>query len=164
MKIPKRRRLENRTDYGKRLKLLKSNKPRVLFRRSNKYISSQYIESIESQDFVKINVNSKDLLNYGWPKEFSGSLKSIPASYLTGFLIGKKIVKEKLETPILDVGMIRMINKNKAFAFLSGLKDAGVKIKVKEECFPEKERVEGKELKEDFSKKFNEIKSKMEKI
>jgi ribosomal protein L18 len=48
------------------------------------------------------------LLNYGWPKELSGSLKSITASYLTGLLIGKKIIKEKLETPILDVGMMRL--------------------------------------------------------
>jgi large subunit ribosomal protein L18 len=164
MKIPKRRRLENKTDYRKRLKLLKGNKPRVLFRKSNRYIISQYVESIEAQDFIKINVTSKDLLNYGWPKDFSGSLKSIPASYLTGLLIGKKIIKAKLETPILDVGMIRMINKNKVFAFLMGLKEAGVNINVSEEHFPEKERVEGKNLKEDFSKKFNEIKLKIEKV
>jgi large subunit ribosomal protein L18 len=164
MKIPKRRRRENKTDYLKRLKLLKSGKPRIVFRKSNKYIYSQYVESKEAQDFVKLSVCSKELLNYGWPKELSGSLKSITASYLTGLLIGKKIIKEKLETPILDVGMMRVIRKNKIFAFLKGLIDSGIEMPFNEEYFPEEERIQGKELKEDFSKKFNEIKLKIEKI
>ena len=159
MKTLKRRRKDNKTDYGKRLKLLKSERPRIVFRKTNRYIIAQYITSEETRDKVEIGVNSKQLLNYGWPKEFEESLKSIPASYLTGLLIGKKILKVKGENPIVDLGMIRNIHKTKVFAFLKGIIDAGVKIKHKEETFPDEEIIMGKHLKKDFSEIFNKIKS-----
>jgi large subunit ribosomal protein L18 len=163
MKVSKRRRTESKTDYLKRLKLLKSEAPRVIFRKTNKYIIAEYVVSKEAQDKVEIGITSKKLKNYGWPDEFSGSLKSVPASYLTGLLIGKEIIKNKLKTPIVDFGMIRVISKNRTFAFIKGLVDAGVKIKCSEEDFPDEERISGKNLKEDFSKIFKEIKSKIEK-
>ena len=163
MKISKRRRIENKTDYSKRLKLLKSETPRLVFRKTNRYVLAQYIVSIEAQDKIEIGISSKNLSTYGWPKEFEGSLKSLTASYLTGYLIGKQITKKKLETPIIDFGMIRVIAKNKAFAFLKGVADAGVEVNCEEENFPEQERIEGKNMKKDFSKTFKEIKSKIDK-
>ena len=162
MRIAKRRRRENKTDYLNRLKLLKGGKPRVLFRKTNKYIISQYVTSKEAQDKVELTVNSRDLKIYGWPKEFEGGLKSIPASYLTGYLIGKAIKKQGLETPIVDLGMIRVIYKTKAYAFIKGLIDSGLEIQCKEEAFPEEERIKGKKLKKDFSNIFEEIKSKID--
>ena len=161
--IQKRRRRENKTDYSKRLKLLKSEKPRLVFRRTNLYIISQYVESIEAQDKIVFGITSKKLLNYGWPENFKGSLKSIPAAYLTGYLTAKKILKEKLKTPIIDFGMLRTNHKTKVFAYLKGLIDAGIEISCKEEAFPDEEAIEGKHLKEDFTKSFNEIKSKIDK-
>lgn len=163
MRVAKRRRRENKTDYLNRLKLLKSGKPRVVFRRTNKYVISQYVTSKQAQDKVEMTINSRDLMNYGWPKEFSGSLKSLPASYLTGYLIGKQIKNKKLKTPIVDLGMVRTIYKTKSYAFIKGLVDSGVEIKCKEEAFPEEERIQGKNLKKDFSSKFNEIKLKIDK-
>ncbi len=163
MKVQKRRRRENKTDYLNRLKLLKSGKPRIVFRKTNRYIISQYITSKEAQDKVEIETNSRELLAKTWPKEFAGSLKSIPASYLTGFLMAKKILKAKKEPPIVDFGMIKTLHKTKVFAFIKGLIDAGLKIPCKEEAFPEKERIEGANLKENFSKTFIKIKSKLEK-
>jgi large subunit ribosomal protein L18 len=162
MKVSKRRRNENKTDYMKRIKLLKSESPRLIFRKTNRYVLSQYITSKEAQDKIEIGISSKLLESYGWPKEFSGSLKSLPASYFTGLLIGKEILKKKLETPIIDFGMIRVISKNKAFAFLKGVADSGVIVNCPEENFPEQERIEGKNLKQDFSKVFKEIKLKIE--
>ena len=88
-----------------------------------------------------------------------GSLKTLPASYLIGLLMGRKILKEKKETPIVDFGMIRSIHKTKVFAFLKGLVDAGVKIKHEEKIFPSEDRISGKHLREDFSKTFEKIKS-----
>ena len=163
MKVDKKRRKANKTDYLKRINLLKSGTPRVVFRKTNKYILSQYVTSKEAQDKVIMSINSTDLKKYGWPQEFQGSLKSIPASYLTGFLIGKKIIKQKLENPIVDLGMIRILYKTKVYAFLKGLKDSGVEIKCDEKMFPEEERIKGKNLKKDFSKTFEKIKSKIEK-
>ena len=155
MKTVKKRRKEGKTDYSKRIKLLKSGRPRVLFRKTNRYIISQYVISKEAKDKVIIGVNSKSLLKYGWPKEKTGSLKSLSASYLTGYLMGKKILKNKLEEPIVDFGMIRTIHKTKVFAFLKGLIDSGIKIKCKEEAFPEEKRI----IKEGI--KVDEIKSKI---
>src|SRR3989338_5454933 len=147
MRVLKRRREEGKTDYLKRLKLLKSGVPRIVFRKTNRYAIGQYIISKETKDFAEIGVSSKQFLKKGWPKEFAGSLKSIPASYLVGF----------------DLGMIRNIHKAKSFAFLKGLVEAGVKIKCDKETFPEDERIKGKHLKNDFSKFFEKIKSTMEK-
>ena len=161
MKTLKRRRKENKTDYANRLKLLKSEKPRIVFRKTNRYIIAQYVTSEDAQDKIEIGTNSKQLMKYGWPKEFAGSLKSISASYLTGFLIGKKIIHEKSqkaeplagsskiqtkETPIVDIGMIRNLHGSKVFGFLKGLKDSGVKIKCDEKFFPSKEKIEIKKI------------------
>lgn len=164
MKTLKRRRKQGKTDYLKRIKLLKSNKPRVVFRRTNKYIIAQYVTSKNAQDKVILEAKSKELLKSGWPKDFQGSLKSIPASYLTGFLIGKKILKNKLENPIIDFGMIRTIHKTRVYGFLKGLIDSGIKINCDNETFPEEERIKGKNLKKDFSETFKEIKSKIESL
>lgn len=161
MKTLKRRRLENKTDYLKRMKLLKSEAPRVVFRKTNRYVIAQYVESHEAKDKVVIGLTSKKLKEFGWPEKFEGSLKSISASYLTGLLIGKEIAEKKLKIPIIDFGMTRVLSKNRTFAFIKGLVDAGIEIKCDEENFPEEERIEGKNLKEDFSKHFKEIKEKI---
>lgn len=141
MKVAKRRRRENKTDYLARKIMLKSGKPRIVFRKTNKYVIAQYVLSKEAKDIVTFGVTSKILLKHGWPEESKGSLKSIPASYLIGYFMGKKILKDKLETPIVDLGMIRTVYKSKVFAFIKGLKDSGLEILSKDEAFPE---IEGK--------------------
>lgn len=163
MKTQKRRQKECKTDYHKRIKLLKGNSPRIVFRKTNRFIIAQYITSKQAQDKIELGITSKDLLNYGWPKEFAGSLKSISAAYFTGFLIGKKIIEKKLEQPIVDLGMLRNIHKSKFYSFLKGLKDAGVDINCSKEFFPEEDRIKGKNLKKDISKVFDKIKSNIEK-
>ena len=156
MKTIKRRRKENRTDYTKRLKQVKSGMPRIVFRKTNRFIISQYVQSKKAQDKVDLTLNSKSLELFGWPKEFSGSLKSIPAAYLLGLLTGKKIPESEF---IIDFGMQRMIHKNTNYAFIKGLIDSGKKIKCKKETFPEENRILGKNLKKDFSKHFDAIKN-----
>jgi len=162
MKTLKRRRKENKTDYSNRIKFLKSGKPRIVFRKTNKYVIAQYVISKQAQDKIVIGLSSKILLKYGWPKELDGSLKSISASYLLGLLIGKKIIKEKLESPIIDFGMIRSLHKTKIYGFLKGLIDAGVEIKCSKETFPDENQIKGKYMIEDFSKIFETVKSKVE--
>jgi len=162
MRTQKRRRKENKTDYLKRLKLLKGEKPRIIFRKTNKLIISEYIASKEAQDSVVFGFDSRKLNEYGWPKNSQGSLKSTTASYLTGYLTGKNIIKQKLDTPILDAGMNRAIHKNKIYAFLKGLIDAGIKINCKKEFFPEESRIKGQHLKNKIP--FDEIKLKIDKL
>ncbi len=162
MKVQKRRRRENKTDYLKRLKLLKSDKPRLVFRKTNKYIIAQYVLSDEAQDKIEFGVNTKNLLKYGWPESAKGSLKSISASYLLGYLVAKRILKEKREKPILDFGMIQSLHKTKVFAFIKGLIDSGLDIPTKEEAFPEEERIKGKDMKNKID--IEKIKLNLEKL
>ena len=153
--IKKRRRLEGKTDYRKRAKLLLSGKPRIVFRKTNRYIVGQYVKSEEAQDSVAVGLTSKELLDYGWPLTMAGSLKSIPASYLAGFLLGKKILdREEKAKSIFDIGLIRNVKKSRAYAFLKGIIDSGVEIKGKEELFPDEKKLKGINLKNraDFDK------------
>ena len=159
MKVNKRRRREAKTDYAKRIKLLKSNSPRIVFRKTNRYLIAQYIVSKEAKDSVKVGANTKELLKFGWPKEFSGSLKSISASYLLGLLATKKIKEKKLDKAVIDFGMIKMIHKTKTYAFIKGLNDAGLEINCKEEFYPDESRLKGEHLKNKIP--FEEIKSKL---
>lgn len=159
MKIDKRRRREAKTDYAKRIKLLKGNFPRIVFRRTNKYLIAQYVTSQEAQDRIELSSNSKELLRFGWPKEFPGSLKSISAAYLLGLLMSKKIKEKKLKKPIVDFGMIKILHKTKTYAFLKGLKDGGLDIACRKEVYPDEDRIEGKHMKNKIP--FEKIKSKL---
>ena len=123
----RQRRLKAKTDYKARLALLKSGKSRIVVRKTNRYIIVQIVESNNAQDKVLFGVTSKILLAKGWPKEKSGSLKSLAASYLTGLLVGKE-AKEKTKEAILDFGMHRNIQKSRLYAVLKGIVDSGLKI------------------------------------
>ncbi|MEK6817295.1 MAG: 50S ribosomal protein L18 [Nanoarchaeota archaeon] len=160
MRTLKRRRKEYRTDYKKRFALLKSRLPRIVFRKTNKYLIAQYIKSKEAQDTILFGLDSKELLKYGWPEK--ESIKSIPASYLTGYLMGKKIMLKKLEKPIIDFGMARVIHKTRAPAFIKGLIDSGIKIECEKENFPEESRIRGEHLKNKIP--FDEIKLKIDNL
>lgn len=151
MKIAsKRRRHENKTNYSKRMKLLQGRKSRVVIRKSNKYIILQYVESKAAQDAVKASTISKDLLDYGWPKEKMGSLKSLGAAYLTGLLFGKKI--NKLAPAILDLGLIRSTKESRAYSAVKGINDSGFKLPCGEQVFPTEERIKSENIKAFFDK------------
>ncbi|MEM0465221.1 MAG: 50S ribosomal protein L18 [Candidatus Pacearchaeota archaeon] len=159
MKISKIRRIKNKTNYRKRLILLKSKSPRLVIRKTNKYINIQIIESKNALDKVLFHVCSKELLKYGWPKEKKGSLKSLPAAYLSGFLLGK-IAKDFKKIVILDTGLIPSTKGSRIYAAVKGAFDSGIKINFNEKIMPSKDRIEGKSigLSEIFEKVKNNIK------
>ncbi len=159
MKTIKKRRKTGKTDYRARLKLLKSSLPRIVIRKTNRYVLAQYVKSDESQDSVLIGVNSKELLKYGWEKESRNSLKSVPACYFVGLLLGKKIKNIEDKETILDIGLARNVKKSRVYAVLKGLVDSGIKIKYKKEVFPDEKRIRGEHLKNkiDFEKIKNKI-------
>jgi large subunit ribosomal protein L18 len=150
MKLDKKRRQENKTNYKKRLNLLKGKFPRLVVRKTNKYLIIQVIESIDAQDKVIASVNTKELLKYGWNEKKKGSLKSLPAGYLAGFLIGKKLKnKEKI---ILDSGLIPNTPGSRVYAVVKGVSDSGIKINFNEKIIPSKEKLEGKNIGIEFNK------------
>lgn len=127
MRSIRQRRLQARTDYKARFNLLKSGKARVVIRKTNQYIIAQLVTSANAQDHVVASVISKDLLAKGWPKEKSGSLKSLPAAYLTGYMLGKRVVAKHKEA-IVDFGMQRNIHKSRLYAVVQGVVDAGITL------------------------------------
>ena len=156
MRTQRRRRKESKTDYKLRLKLLKSGKERIVIRKTNKYIIIQSIKSIESKDSVVMGVTSKELLNHGWDKKFEGSLKSLPAAYLTGLLFAKMAGKNHY---IVDLGMVRTIAGNRIFAAVKGLIDGGIKINANEEVFPSEDRLNGEHLKDEVKTVIQKVKT-----
>ncbi len=150
--LPKRRRRENKTNYLKRKRLLEGRKPRIVIRKTNRYIILQFVESKFAQDKITHSVNSKELLEHGWPKEAAGSLKSIAAAYLSGLLFGKKIAGEKDKKAILDIGLVKSTKGSRIYAGLKGIIDSGIQINCKKEMLPEEKRIQNSKAKDFFDK------------
>jgi len=158
MRTMKRRRKESKTDYKLRLGLLRSGKSRIVIRKTNKYMIVQAVESVEAQDKVIKGVSSKDLISNGWDVKFKGSLKSVPAAYLTGLLLAKNL---KGKNFILDLGMTKTIAGNRSYAVVKGLIDGGLNINANEKVFPSEDRLNGKHMSEDVQKVISKLKSKL---
>jgi len=152
MKTPRRRRLEAKTDYKARLALLKSEKTRIVIRKTNHYIIIQIVKSEIAQDKVLTGNTSKILLSKGLPPESSGSLKSLGAAYLTGFLVGKQAIKLGINEAILDAGMNRNIKNSRIYAALKGAVDAGLKIPHSEKVLPPMESIKSEKISKIFDK------------
>lgn len=141
-KMPLKRRREFKTNYKKRLKLLLSGKPRLVVRKTNRYIIAQIVESKEGQDFTKIGITSKILKKYGWKYSF----KNLPACYLTGLIIGKLALKNGVKEAILDIGLNKSTKGNRVYTVLKGALDAGLKIPHSEEILPSEDRIRGEHI------------------
>jgi len=140
--LPLRRKREGRTNYKKRLALLKSGKPRLVIRRSNKHILLQLIAYVPDGDKVLLTISSKALLKQGW----THSTKSVPAAYFTGVLLGKAAKEKKVTDAIVDLGLQQHQAGNRICAAIKGAIDGGLKIPVSEEIFPSADRLNGMHL------------------
>ena len=138
-KLDKKRKREGKTNYTKRLRLLQGGHSRLVIRKSARYITLQVVNSNKAQDNVLYTVSTKDLLSCGWPKEKQGSLKSLGAAYLTGFLLAKRMKKGSL---ILDSGLIPHTKGSRLYAAVKGIADGGVTIPFDEAVVPDKKRIE----------------------
>lgn len=141
-KVKFRRRREGKTDYLKRLSLLKSRKPRVVVRKTNKYIIVQFVKFNERGDEVIAYAFSKELARFGWP--YGG--KNLPAAYLTGYLAGLRAKKAGVAEAILDIGRFPSTKGSRLYAALKGVLDAGVKVPHSPEILPEDERIRGEHI------------------
>lgn len=157
-RLPFRRRREGKTDYRKRLALLKSGKPRVVVRKSNKNIRVQFAVYEREGDIIKAAATGSDLRKYEWDY----SLSSIPAAYLTGLLAGKRALKNGITEGVLDIGLYTPVRGARIFAALKGVVDAGVEVPHSEEILPSEDRLYGKHISEEVTEKVEKVKSKIE--
>ncbi|WP_408957540.1 50S ribosomal protein L18 [Natrinema sp. 74] len=143
-KVPMRRRREVRTDYHQRLRLLKSGKPRLVARKSNKHTTAQLITPGPQGDETLASAHSSDLEEYGWDAPTS----NISAAYLTGLLAGTRAVDAGLEEAVLDIGLNTATPGNKVFAVQEGAIDAGLDIPHNDSVLADWSRTRGEHIAE----------------
>jgi large subunit ribosomal protein L18 len=137
-----RRRRAGLTDYRRRLKLLRGNKPRAVVRVSNTRTTCQLVSWAKEGDLVTATVTGSDLLKkYGWPESFSQ--KSVSASYLVGFAMGKAAIASGATEAVLDIGLAASTPGGRVFSALKGMVDAGLDIPHGENVLPDEGRLAG---------------------
>lgn len=134
-----RRTRQGKTNYDKRLKLLLSGKPRIVLRRSNRFVLAQFIEYFPSGDKVNASVSSKELLKFGW----KGSLNNRSSAYLTGLIFAKKIGGKEC---IFDIGLQTSLKGCVLYSFAKGCLDGGLKFNCSESMFPSDDVISGKNI------------------
>lgn len=158
-----KRKREGRTNYRKRLKLLASDKPRLVVRKHLRSVDIQLVEFSLDGDRVILTVSSNQLVKLGW-KFNRGNL---PASYLAGLMFGKKAVNLGIKEAVLDIGLNDSVKGSIFYAVLKGVVDAGVKVPHAEDVMPSEDRIKGLHIKkylnkaEDLPEQFDVIKKKI---
>ncbi|MCD6477365.1 MAG: 50S ribosomal protein L18 [Candidatus Aenigmarchaeota archaeon] len=143
-----RRRREKKTNYRRRLGLVKSGRTRLVIRKSLKNMVIQFIDYNEKGDQTLLTVNSKLLKKKGWKY----STGNVPSSYLLGLLAGTMAKKKNITDAILDIGLQRSTKGSRIYAALKGVIDAGVNVPADESIFPSEERIKGKHISDYTSK------------
>ncbi|MDO8555766.1 MAG: 50S ribosomal protein L18 [Nanoarchaeota archaeon] len=150
-----RRKREGRTDYNKRLSLLKSGLPRLVIRKSLRNVRAQIVEYHPDGDKVLLTVDTHHLLkSYGLKKLRCNS----STAYLVGLLIGKKALVKKITQAVLDIGLQRPVKNGVVFAALKGAVDAGMQIPYGEDILPDEKRIKGEHLKDS---EFEQVKARV---
>jgi len=138
-----RRRRSGKTNFYYRKKLIFSNQLRVIVRSSLKNMTIQVAEAQIIGDKILSATRTSELVkDFNW----QGNTGNIPASYLTGYLAGKKALKAEVEGGVLDLGIAKASYGNRLFAALKGLVDAGMDIPHNEKIYPTEERIRGEHI------------------
>jgi large subunit ribosomal protein L18 len=141
--VKPRRRREGRTDYRRRLSLLRSDKVRLVVRKTLNNTIIQFVEYNERGDKILASAHSKELKKkYGW--KFSTA--TTPAAYLTGLLAGKKAKDKGIGECVFDIGRHPPVKGSRVFASLKGITDSGIDCPHSEEKIPGEDRIMGKHL------------------
>ncbi|MCX8158559.1 MAG: 50S ribosomal protein L18 [Candidatus Diapherotrites archaeon] len=156
-KMKFRRSYERKTNYSKRIALLKSKKPRLVIRKTNTKIITQIIKDEENGDTTNVCALSTELKKFGWKY----GTKNIPACYLTGYLCGIRAIKNKIDGVIVDIGLHTPVHGSRIFAVVKGALDAGLKIKVGEVALPKEERIKGHHINKEIESQLEILKKKI---
>lgn len=151
-----KRRMERKTNYRKRLALIKSGKVRLVIRKSLSNISVQLINFNPNGDQTLASAVSTELKKFGWTKT-----GNIPAAYLTGLLAGKKAKEKNVKEAVLDLGIQTSTKGSRIYAALKGVLDAGVNVPHSKDILPSEDRINGKHISEETAKQFDDVKKKI---
>ncbi len=143
-----RRRREGKTKYRTRFAMLKSRKPRLVVRKTNRDLVVHIVNYYPEGDRTLLKVTKKDLEAKGWVVN-----SNMPTAYLYGLLIGKKAKEKKIEEAILDIGLHTPTKNSIVFAVAKGANDGGLKVKLGAEL--DENRVKGEHIAE-YAKQLKE--------
>lgn len=142
------------TDYATRLALLKSAKPRVSVRKTNRFVLVQVLEYHVAGDKTLVTASSRELAKFGFPGKCN-----TPSAYLTGLLAGKRAKAKGVTAGVADLGRQTSSKGSLLFAALKGFADSGVKLPLGEEVVPAADRITGSHLKGEVKAAFEKAKS-----
>ena len=108
---------------------------------SNENIQVQIHKPDITGDKVLASAHSRFLLNKNW----KGSRKNIPASYLTGYLTGKKAIAKGITNAIVYTGTRKFTQR--MAAAVKGIIDSGLEVPASSDSFPIDQRINGEHLK-----------------
>ncbi|HIG98060.1 TPA: 50S ribosomal protein L18 [Candidatus Woesearchaeota archaeon] len=137
--VPFARKLSGRTNYKRRLALIKSGMPRIVVRKTLTRIILQVVDFDTAGDRVRVTITSDVLKKLGWKH----SCKNIPAAYLAGMLAGKAAVAANIVRAVPDLGFQTVTRGGKVFAALLGARDAGLDVPVSVEITKQREAISG---------------------
>ncbi len=137
-----RRIREGKTRYNKRLKLVKSGKPRLVVRRFSNTILAQIVVYHPDADETIVSASTADLKRLGW-KAHGGN---VPAAYLVGYLVAKRALAKGITEAVLDIGFATPVRGTAPFAVLKGAIDAGLDVPHNEAAFPSEDRINGEHI------------------
>ncbi|MCD6215898.1 MAG: 50S ribosomal protein L18 [Candidatus Aenigmarchaeota archaeon] len=144
-----KRRIRKKTNYHRRIRLLKSGYPRLVVRKSNNNILVQVVKYDGKSDKTIFSVLSKTLAKYNWfPKP------NTPTAYLTGLKAGLEAKKRGIDRLVLDLDMKVSSKKTLLYAVAKGVKDSGVNIALDKDVVPPEDRIRGKHI-ADYAKSLN---------
>ncbi len=138
-----RRRQEGKTDYRRRLALLKGEQTRVVVRQSNRNVLVQFVDYAPEGDRIIAQGESRELKGKGW----TGATANMPAAYLAAYLAATRAKNAGVENAILDLGRQLPRTGGRIFAALKGALDAGIEIPHGGDIFPTDERIRGEHIK-----------------
>nr|WP_319374667.1 50S ribosomal protein L18 [uncultured Methanobacterium sp.] len=141
-KVAFKRRREGKTNYGARLKLIGLDKHRLVVRVTGNHTIAQIVDVQIEGDQTLVSAHSQELKNMGW----LASGKNTSAAYLTGYLCGKKAIKEGITGAVLDMGLATSTKGSRVYAVLKGAIDAGLEVPHNDVILPSEDRITGEHI------------------
>lgn len=140
--VPYRRKREGKTNYKRRLNLLKSQSLRLVVRASLKNIVVQLVTYDERGDKVVCSAHSRELIKLG----LTAGRGNVCAAYLVGLIIAKKAAERGISSAVLDMGLAPPVPGSRIFAVVRGAREGGLDIPCNEKVLPSEDRVGGQHV------------------
>jgi large subunit ribosomal protein L18 len=141
-RVPMRRRREGKTDYRRRLGLLKSGETRVVVRTSNRNVVIQFVNYDEKGDVVVASAEARELPEMG----YKAAGNNTPSAYLAGRLAATRAKEAGVASGVLDLGLAHPHRGGVIFSALKGVVDGGIQVPAGDTVWPDEGRVRAEHL------------------